>query len=131
MKRTSVLMIGAICLLAVVAASAVSARSGKIAVAADGKSSAATVSSVAARSPFFLMFGQDGKFLEAVANPHKDAGRNASGLVTAFLSDNGVSDVIAGAFGDKMKNALKQKGIASFEWKGSSAVDAVKRYLMK
>jgi predicted Fe-Mo cluster-binding NifX family protein len=131
MKKATVLMIFAICLTAVFAASAVSAQKGKIAVASDGKSDTAKVSAVAARSPFFLMFGQDGKFLEAIANPHKDAGGNASGLVTAFLSDKGVTDVIAGNFGDKMKNALKQKGIASFELKGSSAADAVKRYRMK
>ena len=124
-------MICVIFLIAIFTGLALSAQKGKIAVAAEGKNDSAMVSAVAARSPFFLMFDQDGKFLEAIANPHKGAGGNASGLVTAFLADKGVTDVIAGDFGDKMKNALEQKGIAYVEMKGSSAADAVKRYRMK
>ncbi len=131
MKKITVLMICVISLLAVFTASAVSAKSGKIAVAADGKSSTAMVSAVAARSAFFLFFDQGGKFLEAIANPHKDAGSNASGLVTGFLADNGVTDVIAGAFGDKMKNALEQKGIRCAEQKGITAAEAVRRNLLR
>jgi predicted Fe-Mo cluster-binding NifX family protein len=131
MKKTSVLLISIVFLVAILAGFALSAQKGKIAVAAEGKNDAAMVSAVAARSPFFLLFDQSGKFLEAVVNPHKDAGGNASGLVTAFLSDNGVTDVIAGDFGDKMKSALEQKGIAYVEMKGTNAADAVKRYRMK
>ena len=131
MKKAAVLMLSVLCLIAVLAVSAVSAGEDKIAVAADGKSSTAMVSAVAARSPFFLFFDAGGEFLEAIANPHKDAGGNASALVTDFLSARGVTDVIAGDFGGKMTNALKQKGIAYAEIKGISVANAVKRYRMK
>ena len=131
MKKTAVLMVSVICLVAIFAVSAVSAENGKIAVAAQGKSDTAMVSAVAARSPFFLFFDANGKFLEAIANPHKDAGGNASALVTDFLSAKGVTDVIAGDFGGKMTSALTKKGIAYAEIKGMSVANAVKRYRMK
>ena len=131
MKKAAVLMLSVICLIAIFAVSAVSAGEDKIAVASQGKTDTAKVSAVAARSPYFLFFDTGGKFLEAVANPHKDAGGNASALVTDFLSARGVTDVIAGDFGGKMTDALTKKGITYAEIKGMSVADAVKRYRMK
>jgi predicted Fe-Mo cluster-binding NifX family protein len=101
----------------------------KIFVSADGDKPSAMVSSVAARGPFFILFDGDGKFLEVMANPHKDAGGKTSGLVVELLAARGAKVIIAGHFGGKMVTALKEKGIVRFEHKGSSAADAVKKYL--
>ena len=45
----------------------------KIAVAASGSNPGAPVNAQAASSPYFLVFDQKGKLLEALVNPYKDA----------------------------------------------------------
>lgn len=128
MKRLGVLFLS-ISLALFLAVSSGAAQEEKIFVSADSGSASAMVSPVAARGPFFIVFDGDGKFLEAMANPHKDAGGKTSGLVVELLAARGAKVVIAGHFGGKMVTALKEKGIVHFEHKGSSAADAVKKYL--
>jgi predicted Fe-Mo cluster-binding NifX family protein len=128
MKRVAVLFMS-ILLALLFAVSSGAAQEEKIFVSADGDSASAMVSSVAARGPFFILFDGDGKFLEAMANPHKDADGKTSGLVVELLAARGAKVIIAGHFGGKMVTALKEKGIVRFEHKGSSAADAVKKYL--
>lgn len=100
---------------------------GKIAVAAEGKTTAADVSAVAARSPYFLIFDSANSLLEVLDNPYKDTGRRAGPSVATFLAQNGVTFVIAGQFGDNMIQAMKGKGIEYLEFRGSaeSALDKV------
>src|SRR5450759_228399 len=74
------------------------ARSEMVAVAASDKTVSASVSSQAGRSPFFLRFDKQGTFVEAVANPHKDAG-NAGIPTLDFLAGKGVTIVVAEGFG--------------------------------
>jgi len=103
-------------------------QKGKIAVAAEGKSAAAKVSGVAARSPYFLIFDGDGKLLEAVENPYKTAKGGAGTSVVPFLAQKGASMVVAGEFGGNMIQAMKGKGIGYLEFKGS-AQEALKKVL--
>jgi predicted Fe-Mo cluster-binding NifX family protein len=93
---------------------------GKIAVAAEGKTTAADVSAVAARSPYFLIFDSANSLLEVLDNPYKDTGRRAGPSVAAFLAQKGVTFVIAGQFGDKMIQAMQSKGIEYLEFHGSA-----------
>lgn len=102
----------------------------KIAVASDGNTPASAVSPVAARCSYFLIFDSKGTFIEAVANPHKNAGGGAGTLVVDFLAGKGATTIIAGAFGDKMITAMKAKGINYIEFKGTAA-DAVKKAVKK
>ncbi len=101
---------------------------GQIAIAAEGKNASSKVSSVAARSPYFLIFDRSGKLLEAVNNPYKEAKGGAGTSVVPFLFQKGVTVVVAGEFGIRMIEAMKGKGMRYLEFKGR-AEEAVKRVL--
>lgn len=96
-----------------------------VAVAADGETIEASVSSQAARSPYFLLFDAQGDLVETVNNPHQQAAGGAGPLVVDFLAAKGVRTVIAGEFGFKMTGAMQARGMA-FQTSTGSAVDAVR-----
>ena len=101
-----------------------SADSMKIAVAATGPEKEAAISQQAGRTPFFLFFNSKGNFLEAVENPSRDQSRNAGPNAALFLADKGVTLVIAGGFGSKMKQALEEHHI-QYVKKTGAAYNAV------
>ena len=88
-----------------------SADSVKIAVATTGPEKIAAISQQAGRSLFFLFFDGKGNFLEAAENPSRDRSRNAGPRAALFLADKGVTLVIAGDFGNKMKQVLEEHHI--------------------
>jgi predicted Fe-Mo cluster-binding NifX family protein len=78
MKKWIILIL----LLALMGASVASAGEksiGKIAVTSDVKTITGPVGFRMGRSPYYLLFDGQGKFLEAIDNPFKDAGANAAG----------------------------------------------------
>jgi len=101
---------------------------GTIAVASVGKTAAAEVSGVAARSPYFLIFDVDGALLEAVDNPYKAAKGGAGPSVVPFLAQKDVAFVVAGEFGEKMIQAMQAQGIGYLEFSGSAEA-ALKKVL--
>ena len=107
--------------------SAQQARSEMVAVAAIDKTAAASVSSQAGRSPFFLLFDKQGTLVEAVANPYKDAG-NAGIPTLDFLAGRGVTVLVAEGFGSRIVEVMKSKGMRPVEFKGN-AKDAIKKAL--
>jgi predicted Fe-Mo cluster-binding NifX family protein len=127
MKRSAGLFL---LLLLLSSFTAFAAEPAKIAVAADGNAPSSQVSTVAARAPYFLLFDEGGAFLEAVANPHKDAPGGAGSQAVDFLAGKGATVIIAGAFGPKMVGAMQAKGMRYVEFKGSAA-EAVKQALEK
>jgi len=100
----------------------------KIAVAAEGRTAAAEVSGVAARSPYFLIFDETGALLEAVDNPYQAAKGGAGTSVVPFLAQKGVTFVVAGEFGKNMIQAMKGQGIEYLEFHGSAEA-ALKKVL--
>jgi predicted Fe-Mo cluster-binding NifX family protein len=98
----------------------------RIAVVSQGNAPDAVVSPVAARGLYFLIFDARGTFIEAVENPHRNAGRNASEQVVVDLSNRGVTTLIAGNFGNKMTAALTARRIRHVEFQGTAA-DAVRK----
>ena len=101
----------------------------RIAVAADEKMPEAAVSGQAGRSSFFLLFDEKGRFLEAIGNPYTEA--KSRGIAVAdFLAAKGVTAVVAGSFGDRITEGMKNKGIRALTFKGKAA-DAVKKILSK
>jgi predicted Fe-Mo cluster-binding NifX family protein len=102
-------------------------KSVTIAVAANGKTVSAAVSSQAGRSPFFLLFDKQGVLVEAADNPYKDAG-NAGIPALEFLAGKGVKVLVAEGFGSRIVEVMKSKGMRPVEFKGS-ARDAVKKAL--
>jgi len=100
----------------------------KIAVAASSKSAKASVSNIAAKCPYYHIFNNKGEFIELIDNPYKDASRGAGPLAVNFLVQRGIDIIVAGSFGSKMIDALRNNGKTHFEFKGS-VDDAVKRVL--
>ena len=80
-----------------------------IAVASDGKTLKDSVSQVAARCPYFLFIDGTGKLLETVDNPYADTRGSAGVSAANFLAEKNVTIVVAGSFGNKMKDALKTR----------------------
>ena len=100
----------------------------KIAVAADNKTAKASVSNMAAKCPYYLIFNNKGELIEVVNNPYKDASRGAGPLAANFLAQRGIDIIVAESFGSKMVNTLENKGVTHFEFKGL-ADNAVKKVL--
>ncbi len=99
----------------------------KIAVASEGNTQAASVSNRAARCQYYLVFDGQGK-LKVIDNPYKDAPGGAGPSAVAFLAEKGVTIVIAETFGHKMTNAMKDEGLAYYEYKGIAS-EAIKKVL--
>jgi len=118
----------AILLLCPVMINAAELEKMKIAVAASSKTAKASVSNIAAKCPYYLIFNNKGELIEVIDNPYRDASGGAGPSAANFLAQRGVTIVIAGNFGSKMINTLKNKGITHFEFKGR-VDDAVKRVL--
>ena len=114
----------AILFLCSVMVNAADFKNTKIAVASSGKTEKASVSNRAARCPYYLIFDGSGELVEVVDNPY-DTGGGAGPSAASFLAKAGVTMVIAGDFGPKMTNALKNNRITPFRFKGSVG-DAVK-----
>ena len=127
MKRI-VFIIFAILFLCPVMVNAAGPEKVKIAVASSGKTLKSSVSDEAAKCSYYLIFDSKGELTEVIDNPYRDASRGAGPSAANFLAKTGVTIVIAGNFGSKMINTLKNKGITHFQFKGSVG-DAVKRVL--
>jgi len=93
-----------------------------LAVASDGQEQDANICEQAARAPYFLFFDGHGVFLESVQNPAKDLKGGAGSSASEFLAERGVKTVIAGSFGDKMRQALQEYHIEYLEKKGITSV---------
>lgn len=125
MKKTFLLSFLFVLMLAVLVPNAWADNS-KIAVVAQENTLVSVVSPLAARGNYFLIFDGKGDFIEALNNPHKNAGGNAGGLVVDYLSEQGVTRIIAGNFGNKMIAVMKARRISYLKFQGT-AVDAVKK----
>ena len=90
----------------------------KLAVATESKQLTSTVSTLAGRSPYYLIFDSTGKLIEVVENPYKDVRGGAGTSIAHYLAEKGVTTIIAETFGNKMINAMKSKGITYYEFKG-------------
>lgn len=99
----------------------------KIAVAASGDGPGALVNAQAASAPYYLVFDQKGKLLEALENPYKTAQSPGPDVVN-YLSGKGATVVVAGDFGPKIVDVMKAKRMWPVRFEGS-AQDAVKKVL--
>ena len=100
----------------------------KIAVASNNKNATSNVGTIAGRSPYYLIFDNTGKLVEVIENPFKDVRGGAGPSTANFLAEKGVTIVIAETFGDKMVNAMENKGMNHFQFKGT-VKDVVKKVL--
>jgi predicted Fe-Mo cluster-binding NifX family protein len=82
----------------------------KIAIASEGKNERDQVSEVYGRADYFLIF-ENKKLIKTIKNPFKMGGGGAGFGVTQMLFKEKVELVIAGSFGEKVINFLKEKNI--------------------
>ncbi|MBI2202442.1 MAG: hypothetical protein HYU41_01110 [Candidatus Rokubacteria bacterium] len=111
--------------LLLVSATACADQSGKIAVATEGDTPAASVSAQAGFSPYFLLFDKDGTLLEAMKNPVQTGGMGSGTAVVDSLAGKGATVLVAQGFGSRIVQYMDGKGMKHFEYKGTAA-EAVK-----
>ena len=99
----------------------------KTAVATLKKEETAQISTRVGRSPFFLIFDEQGALLEVVKNPFSTGGGGAGFGVAKMLGDKGVNSLIGGKFGGNIIGALKERGIQAREMTGTAKEAVVKR----
>lgn len=100
----------------------------KIAIASVDKSEDSEVSSRGGRAPYYLIFDEKGQFKETVSNPFAVGGGGAGPSVSKMLADMNVDTFIAGAVGEKMKDALEDRGLTYYENEGNIK-DALDHFL--
>jgi predicted Fe-Mo cluster-binding NifX family protein len=89
-----------------------------IAIATVGETVNSEISPVAGRSPYYLIFDENGVLLKSIKNSALSRGRSASSIVVDLLLKESCKIVIAGQFGDNMQNQLKANDIEYFEREG-------------
>jgi len=89
----------------------------KIAIASTGKDIKSTISDVAGRAPYYLIF-EDSKLIESIDNPFSFGSGGAGFAVAKMLADKKIEVVIAGKFGPKMAAAMEERGLDSREMEG-------------
>jgi predicted Fe-Mo cluster-binding NifX family protein len=87
----------------------------KIAIAAESDTTRAQVSPHGARTPYYLVFDENGQMQEAVANPYAIAERGAGPGAAQFLAQLGIQTVVAGDFGGRFVKELEAGGIKHVE----------------
>jgi predicted Fe-Mo cluster-binding NifX family protein len=90
----------------------------KIAIASTEKNKNSDVSDKAGRAPYYLIFDESEDLIEEIDNPFSFGGGGAGFSVAKMLADKEVNIVIAGKFGPKMTEALKDRGLKYREFNG-------------
>jgi predicted Fe-Mo cluster-binding NifX family protein len=129
MKRA--ILVGAWIILLTLSVGAFAAQDtpGTIAIAAEDQTPAAKVSRQAGFSPFFLLFDEQGTFIEATRNPFKGHMVYGSGkAVVDLLAERGVTVIVAGVFGKGIREVITSRGIMPFAFEGNAG-EAVKSVL--
>ena len=102
----------------------------KIAVAAVGDNENSVISMIAGRAPYYLIFEANGVFLKSIKNTGQSTERSSSSEVVSLLLKESCNTVIAGKFGDKMRNQLKTNKIEYYEGEGI-AKNVVQTFIKK
>jgi predicted Fe-Mo cluster-binding NifX family protein len=129
MKRITLACVAAGLVVLSVAAILWLGKAERIAVAVTGQTLTAAVGAQAAQSPFLLLFDRKGTLVQAIENPYKNQPGGGISLVD-FLSGKGVTALVAEAFGPRILDIMKSKGIRPVEFKGVAA-DAVRGALQR
>jgi len=83
----------------------------KLAVAAEGSEANASISMHAARAPFYLIFKQNGRMTISLQNTAAEESSGASIKAVKLLEKHGVGTLVAGDFGGKILDAMKEREI--------------------
>jgi predicted Fe-Mo cluster-binding NifX family protein len=78
----------------------------KIAIASTGNTLHSKMDERFGRCDFFVIYDTDTKATEFIPNPHKDAESGAGPAAVQLVASRGVSKIVAGEFGMKIKSLL-------------------------
>ncbi len=78
------------------------------------------VSDRGGRAPHYLLYADDGSFLESLSNPFSVGGGGAGFAVAKMLADKGVRVLVAGTIGENMTGALREQGIRHVGFSGNN-----------
>jgi len=93
----------------------------KTAVATETDDPSAEISSQGARALFYLIFGADGELSEILENSYASNATDVGPDVANMLINMHVTKVVAGRFGHKFKEALKNNQVECIEQTGFAA----------
>lgn len=83
----------------------------KLAVAAEGSEVNSSISSRAARAPFYIIFEKNGSMIMSIQNTAAEESSGASSKAVKLLQKYGVGTLVAGDFGGKILDAMKEQEI--------------------
>ena len=114
-----------IIILSMLVSSAVfAAGSPYLAAAANGSKPSSAMSNAPGQAPFFIIFDENGAYLETVANPYKGE-EGAGPMALNMLKEKGVKIFAAESFsGERFKAFMKSKGMTSATFKGTAEAAA-------
>jgi len=81
------------------------------AIAAETKNISAKISHLSGPAPFFHIYAIDGKPIKILPNPHLDLEIGIGPAAAATLGDRGVTVLVGGMAGPKMRDVLDAKGV--------------------
>lgn len=99
----------------------------RIAVASGGQGPQSSPADRFARAPWFLIFEENGNFLEAVSLSQGEHG--AAAAAVGFLAEKQVGVVLAPRLGPNAVTALVAAGMKAYLSEGATAEESVKRFL--
>lgn len=95
------------------------------AIAAEGEKVSAEISQLSGPAPFFHIYDINGTPIKVLANPHLDRDFGIGPAAAATLGDMGVTVLVGGMAGPKMRDVLDEKGMR-FVPRGGKVRDVVK-----
>jgi len=84
----------------------------KIAITSIGNSAVSTLDPRFGRCSYFAFYDTETCVLDFVPNPNKDANEGAGPASAQFVATRGVTKVVSGEFGGKVKTVFDTLGIA-------------------
>lgn len=93
----------------------------KIAIASETPDPATQIAMHAARAPYYLIYNDNRTLLAAIKNPYADIERGAAPKAAQLLKQAGVTELIAGEFGNRFVDELEACHIRAVTGSGQIA----------
>jgi len=90
----------------------------RFAIAADGKEASSPISHLSGRAPFFIVYDENGNFIEVLVNIYLEQEFGIGPEAAAMLAEKKVTVLVGGMAGPKMKKVLDAKGVRFVYRKG-------------
>ena len=89
------------------------------AIAAEGKETSASIPFLAGRATHYHVYDESGTLVEMIANPYLDMEAGMGPAAAQMLAEQGVTVLVAGMVGPKMRDVLVAKQVRFVSRKGN------------